>query len=143
MNTKDSKSAMNFGNSIMKAYANDDCGTVFSALAANIISMESSQSFNKADIPQADFCTEKAFRSDMTIDYSMYTNNYTQKVMTATQVQAAYPKLYAAVGMQEGDFYFNGAQKKSASSESLFRASDMAVFVIRKGSNGQWQIIAM
>lgn len=140
--TKSEKMALNFGNSIMKAYANDDCGTVYNALAAKIISMETSQAFNKTDIPQADFCGEKAFRSDMAIDYTMYMNNYQQKVMTATEVQATYPKLYTAVGMQEGDFLFDGSQKKSASSESLFRASDMAVFIIRKVGN-TWEIIAM
>lgn len=133
---------MAFGQSIIEAYCRRDCDFVWSRLGSSLRSIESGQEFTKTPDLKNEFCSENPLRTDIAVSYQMYQQNYAPRVMTQAEFAQKYPQVQELLKLQPTDFLFDGAQPKQAGATSIFRASDMARFIVRK-QNGAWTIIAM
>lgn len=131
-----------FGVGIINSYFTQDCNYLYSRLHTTIISMENGQVFQKNSTLQTQLCAESPLRTDMTVTMDMYNQNHKRSVMTAAEFRQVYGAIATQVQMQDGDYFFDGSQLQSKLSTSVFRASDMARFIVRK-VNGEWKIIAM
>ena len=131
-----------FGLAVIKSYFDGDCDFTYQSLAERIRSKESGQVFEKNAQLKAMLCAESPLRTDIQVSFEMYKANYNQKVYTAQEFATQFPQLRDAFALNEGEFFFMGNEPKAAGSTRVFRASDMAAFVVRK-ENGQWRIIAI
>ena len=131
-----------FGLKIIKSYFDRNCDVLYDGLADQIRSKESGQVFTKDANLKTGLCAESPLRTDIPVSYELYLQNYNPTVYSAAEFSAQFPQLQTAYQLQPGDFFFNGSAPKAAGSTRVFRASDMASFIVRK-VNGAWKIIAM
>ncbi len=136
------KDALAFGMSVIEAYFRRDCDYVWSKFGTTVMSFESGQIFNVTPDLKTEFCNENPLRTDIRVNLALYTENYNQTVMSSAEMLAQSPQAYQQLQMQTGDYFFDGSQRKSSTSTSVFRASDAARFIIRK-SGTSWVIIAI
>lgn len=141
-NTAVHQEVKSFGLKIVKSYFDRDCDFLYNSLADEIRSKEGGQIFVKSPELKAGLCAESPLRPDISVNYVMYTQNYQQQVYNSQEFTQAFPQLQSAYQLQEGDYFFNGSIPKAAGSTRVFRASDMASFILRK-QGGAWKIIAM
>jgi hypothetical protein len=131
-----------FGLSIIKSYFDRDCNVLFNSLADQVRSKESGQVFQKTPELRTALCAESPLRTDISVNYMMYTANYNQKIYNYNEFVSQFPQLQTVYKLEQGDYFFLGSEPKSAGATRVFRASDMASFVVRK-QNGRWVILAM
>jgi hypothetical protein len=131
-----------FGQSVIEAYFRRDCDFVWNKMDNTIKSIESGQSFTKSAAMKTEFCAENPLRTDISVSYKQYQNNYAPYVLTQAELAQKYPKIQESLQLQADDFFFDGSQLKQAGATSMFRASDMARFIVRKQA-GNWVIIAI
>jgi len=136
------KEVIAFGLGVVEAYFRRDCDYVWSRFASTIMSFESGQTFSLSPELKTEFCNDNPLRTDIRVNFQMYKDNYNQTAISSAEMLAQYPQIYQKLQMQEGDYFFDGSQRKTATSTSVFRASDSARFIIRK-SGTSWVIIAI
>ncbi len=141
-NTREKAAVQTFGLSIIEAYFRRDCDFVWNRLADPIRSVESGQTFAKTPDVKTELCGENPLRTDIAVSYQMYQQNYQPRVLSQAEFAQQYPQIQQSLQLQVGDYYFDGSQPKQAGATSVFRASDMARFVVRKNGSS-WLIIAM
>jgi len=141
-NSREKTAVQTFGLSIIEAYFRRDCDFVWTRLADPMRSVESGQTFAKTPDLKTELCGENPLRTDISVSYQMYQQNYQPRVLTQAEFAQQYPQAQQSLQLQAGDYYFDGSQPKQAGATSVFRASDMARFVVRKNGNS-WLIIAM
>lgn len=136
--------ATDFGKSIIKAYFSNECSMVYDKLATEIMNMENGQKIQKSTFTMLQFCAESPLRTDIRVNYSMYLKYYSPEVLNHLEFAAKYPQFQEIYQLQSGDFYFNGANLNNGATE-LFKAADMATFILRKvpKTTHQFQIIGM
>lgn len=136
------KAAKAFGLEVIQHYFKKDCTHFYEHLADEIISFESGQSFKKTASMKKMICAESPLRPDMKVTYLDYTENYAPTVYTKAVVEERFPGWARHLNMQKGDLFFDGAVPKAAGYKRVFRAADMARFVVRK-KGASWVIIAI
>lgn len=141
-NNTASADVKNFGLQVIQGYFDQQCDQNYNLLHREIMSFESGQKFQKSEELKKMYCEDNPLRTDIEVSYQLYLKNYSQIVMTQAQLEAKYPGITASLALQEGDFFFNGATPKAAGATRVFRASDIARFVVRK-IKGEWKIIAI
>ncbi len=106
------------------------------------MSFESGQKFQKSAELKKMYCDDNPLRTDIQVSYQLYLENYAQTVMTQPQLEAKYPGISAKLGIKANDYFFDGATPVAAGATRLFRASDVASFLVRK-IDGQWKMVAL
>lgn len=142
LQTSSSADVKAFSLMVIQNYFDHKCEENYDLLHNEIMSFESGQKFEKSAELQKMYCEDDPLRTDIQVSYQMYLENYSQVVMSQAQLEEKYPGMTAKLGLQEGDFFFNGATPKAAGATRVFRASDVASFVVRK-IRGAWKIIAL
>jgi hypothetical protein len=139
---RDKKDVETFGLSIIESYFRQDCDFIWNRFGRTIQSIESGEVFETTPDLKTELCNENPLRTDTKVSFAIYKLNYTQKVYSSAEVATMQPELHQRLQMQVGDFLFDGSQRKTTTSTSVFRASDAArFFVRRKGTS--WIIIAI
>jgi len=128
-----------FGLSIVKAYFDDNCDFIYDQLDNTIYSMESGDAFTKDAQLKNLFCGENPLREDVPVSYQMYLDNYVQTVYTSLEFKNLNAEMHDFLELGKTDFVFVGSEMKKGKTGRVFRASDMATFVVRK-INGNWTI---
>lgn len=131
-----------FGLSVIESYFRQDCDFIWNRFGRSIQSIENGQVFETTPDLKTELCNETPIRTDITVSYAMYQTNYDQKIYSSAEIATMYPEVHQRLQMQTGDFLFDGSQRKTATSTSLFRASDAARFVVRRKGTS-WIIIAI
>jgi hypothetical protein len=139
---REKKDVETFGLSIIESYFRQDCDFVWNRFGRTIQSIESGEVFETTPDLKTELCAENPLRTDTNVSFTIYKQNYTQKVYNSAEVAALNPELHQRLQMQVGDYLFDGSQRTSTTAASVFRASDAArFFVRRKGTS--WMIIAI
>lgn len=131
-----------FGMSIVKSYFKHDCNFAFDRLHTSITSFEGGQTIKITPEMRQLFCQDDPLRTDIKVSYDMYQDNYTPEILNINQMDQKYPEWVAHVKMEKGDYFFFGGKVKAAGATRLFKASDVARFLVRK-INGSWKIVAI
>lgn len=145
LNDPNKKAVEDFGLAVIGSYCDQTfCNYLYDRLHTTILSMETGQSFQKNAALKNDLCASNPLRTDMSVTMQSYRDNHQWTVLSAAEFRQNYSAIATQIQMQDGDYFFNGAQMKEGNphNNSVFRASDMARFVVRK-INGEWKIVAM
>lgn len=134
--------AKDFGLNVIQSFFDRNCDFMFDHLAPTITSFEGGHQIAITPEQRRLFCSESPLRPDIQVSYQMYQENYNPVVYDHTELAQKFPQWQAHLHMQNGDFFFDGSNPVAAGNTRLFRAGDMARFVLRK-VNGDWVIIAI
>lgn len=139
---RDRASAEAFGMSVVQSFFDQNCDFMFDNLDQQITSFEGGQVIQITPELRRLFCSESPLRPDMAVTFQMYQENYKPVVYDRNELSQKFPEWANHLNLQAGDFFFDGANPIAAGYTRIFRAGDMARFVIRK-INGDWKIIAL
>lgn len=135
-------SAEAFGMSIVQSFFDQNCDFMFDNLDQQITSFEGGQIIQITPELRRLFCSESPLRPDMPVTFQMYQENYKPVLYDRNELGQKFPEWANHLNMQPGDFFFDGANPIAAGYTRVFKAGDMARFVLRK-INGDWKIIAI
>lgn len=138
----DRESARTFGLNVIQSFFDQNCDFMFDHLDERITSFEEGQTITITAEMRRLFCSENPLRPDMPVTFQMYQENYAPTVYNKQELDQKFPEWSAHLNLQNGDFFFDGAQPIAAGNTRVFTAGDMARFVLRK-INGDWKIIAI
>lgn len=138
----DKAAARDFGLSIVQSFFDQNCDFMFDHLDQTILSIEGGQKIDIKEEMRRLFCSESPLRSDITVNYQLYEDNYAPVVYNNTELMQKFPAWANLLNMQPTDYFFDGSNPIAAGNTRLFRAGEMARFVLRK-VNTDWIIIAI
>ena len=142
-NTLNAKSeAKAFALEVMKAHFRRDCNFIWGKFASTVKVIESGQMITLSEGLKAEFCNDNPLRSDKPVTYDMYIANYNTDLFTAAELKSQHPEMAEILNLQSNEYLFLGSQRKSETSEYVFRASDIARFVVAY-VDGQYKITAL
>ena len=131
--------AKNFGLSIVKAYFDLQCPTVYSKIAVEYVDFNSGAKIQKSTLSQSNFCADSPIMSDLGFRYSDYLTHYTPEILDHTQFASKYPSKQTLLQLKAGDVYFGGNILKAGGSE-IFHTPTAIRFVVRKNARGTFEI---
>ena len=138
----DRDAAKDFGLTIIQSFFDQNCDFMFDHLSTTITSFESGQQISITPETRRLFCADNPLRPDIPVTYQMYQENYAPTVYDKNELSQKFPEWASHLNLQAGDYFFDGAHPIAAGNTRVFRAGDMARFVVRKVNN-DWVIIAI
>lgn len=136
------KAAHKFGMTVIQSFFDQNCDYMFDHFDASIQSIQSGQTVAVTPESRKQFCAQHPLRTDITVTYAMYAQNYAPKVYSAAELSQAFPEWQTNIQLQTGDFLFDGGHPVAAGNTRLFKTNSMARFALRM-VGGEWKIIAL
>ena len=128
-----------FGLAVIQKYYDGKCAEVYDCLADVVVAFEGGMRVKKIMFTTEDFCAAQIFNNLKINNYSTYLSNYTPEVLDQQEFESRFKNFW--MKLEPGDFYFDGTVKTGK--QELFTTGDLARFILRKTTDGKFQIISI